>query len=118
MIVTIGTTIDTGKSARPSPPRAPWCLFLDVDGTLLDIAPTPDAVTVDASLLNLLRRLWRACDGAVAFVTGRSIAAVDALFEPLRFDGLAIAVGPRIPGEKRLAGPSDVRVWLESLLTA
>jgi trehalose 6-phosphate phosphatase len=249
------TTIDAGNSARPAPPHAPWCLFLDVDGTLLDIAPTPDAVRVDAALLNLLRRLERACDGALALITGRTIAAVDVLFEPLqlpiagvhgferrnaqghyfrptfggaglgflrseltalaqslhgvlledkgcafalhfrqapnlqeaiclrlarlvsaalpafdlldgdhvveikpvehdkataieafmreepfsgrtpvfigddttdldgfaamkRFDGLAIAVGSRIPGEKRLAGPRDVRAWLESLLTA
>jgi trehalose 6-phosphate phosphatase len=249
------TKLDFEKSAHLAPPQAPWCLFLDIDGTLLDIAPTPDAVTVDAALLNLLRRLERASDGAIALITGRPIAAVDALFEPLqlpvagvhgferrnaqghyfrpsfvgsglgllrsevtalaqslhgvlledkgcafalhyrqapnleeairvrlarlvsstlpafelldgdhvveikpvehdkstaieafmheepfsgrmpvfigddttdldgfvamkRFDGLAIAVGSRIPGEKRLAGPRDVRAWLESLLTA
>src|SRR5688572_8197409 len=249
------TKTDSGKFAQPAPPQAPWCLFLDVDGTLLDIAPTPDAVSVDAALLNLLRRLERACDGAIALITGRPIAAVDALFDPLllpvagvhgferrnaqgcyfrpafvgfglsflrsevtalaqslhgvlledkgcafalhyrqapnleedirlrlarlvsaalpafelldgdhvveikpvehdkataieafmqeepfggrvpvfigddttdldgfaamkRFNGLAIAVGSRIPGEQRLAGPRDVRAWLESLLTA
>jgi len=248
-------TIDSGTPARPAHPRAPWCLFLDIDGTLLDIAPTPDSVSVDAALLDLLRRLERTCDGAIALITGRPIAAVDALFDPLRlpvagvhgferrnaqghyfrpafvgsglgflrsevtalaqslhgvlledkgcafalhyrqapdveeairlrlarlvdatlpsfelldgdhvievkpvehdkstaieafmqeepfsgrmpvfigddttdldgfaavkrFDGLAIAVGSRIPGEKRLDGPRDVRNWLESLLTA
>jgi trehalose 6-phosphate phosphatase len=78
------TTIDSGKSVRPEPPQAPWCLFLDIDGTLLDIAPTPDAVSVDAALLDLLRRLERACDGAIALITGRPIAAVDALFNPLQ----------------------------------
>jgi trehalose 6-phosphate phosphatase len=62
----------------------PWCLFLDIDGTLLDIAPTPDAVKVDTELLNLLRRLGRACDGAIALITGRPIATVDALFDPLQ----------------------------------
>jgi trehalose 6-phosphate phosphatase len=72
------------ESAPPVHPRAPWCLFLDVDGTLLDIAPTPDAVDVDARLLELLPRLERACGGAIALITGRSIAAVDALFDPLR----------------------------------
>jgi trehalose 6-phosphate phosphatase len=248
-------TIANQGSDRPAPPDAPWCLFLDIDGTLLDIAPTPDAVSVDASLLDLLRRLERACDGAIALITGRPIATVDALFDPLllpvagvhgferrnarghyfrpafigsglsflrsevtalaqawhgvlledkgcafalhyrqapnleesirlrlarlvsaarpafelldgdhvleikpvehdkstaieafmqeepfigrapvfigddttdldgfaamkRFNGLAIAVGSRIPGEKRLAGPRDVRAWLESLMTA
>jgi len=247
------TSTDSTGYAPPAPPPGQWCLFLDIDGTLLDIAPTPDAVVVDPSLLGLLRRLNRACDGAVAFVTGRSIADVDALFSPLqlpvagvhgferrnsqghffrpgyvgaglgflksevtaiaqshhgvlledkgcafalhyrqapkleetirlrlarlvsvarpsfelldgdhvveikpvehnkataieafmqeepfagripifigddttdldgfaaikRYDGLAIAVGSRIPGERRLAGPRDVRIWLESLL--
>jgi trehalose 6-phosphate phosphatase len=246
---------DRGQSTRPALPQAPWCLFLDIDGTLLDIAPTPDSVEVDASLLNLLRRLERTSDGAMALITGRPIAAVDALFAPLqlpvagvhgferrnaqghyfrpgyvgaglsylrsevtaiaqslhgvlledkgcafalhyrqapnleetlrlrvahlvsaalpafemldgdhvveikpvehdkstaieafmqeepfagrmpvfigddttdldgfaamkRFNGLAIAVGSRIPGERRLAGPRDVRAWLESLLVA
>src|SRR3954465_11348530 len=71
------------QCTRPAPPQAPWCLFLDIDGTLLDLAPTPDAVTVDSTLLNLLRRLERACDGAMALITGRPIAAVDSLFAPL-----------------------------------
>ncbi len=77
------TTIAIQGFGRPAPPDIPWCLFLDIDGTLLDIAPTPDAVSVDASLLDLLRRLERACDGAIALITGRPIAAVDALFDPL-----------------------------------
>jgi trehalose 6-phosphate phosphatase len=250
-----GTSKDLGGLARPPLPQAPWCLFLDIDGTLLEFAPTPDAVKVDAGLLELLRRLERRCGGALALITGRPIAAVDALFDPLqlpvagvhgferrnaqgryfrpgyagaglsllrsevtalaqnlhgvlledkgcafalhyrqapnleetirlrlarlvsaalpafelldgnqvvevkpvehdkataieafmqeepflgrvpvfigddttdldgfaavkRFEGLAIAVGSRIPGEQRLAGPRDVRAWLESLLTA
>ena len=83
MIKPLSTSNDVGKFARPAPPQAPWCLFLDVDGTLLDIAPTPDAVSVDAALLNLLRGLARACDGAIALITGRPIAVVDALFDPL-----------------------------------
>jgi trehalose 6-phosphate phosphatase len=255
MVTTPSTSTDAEEFARPVPPQVPWCLYLDIDGTLLDIAPTPDAVNVDAALLDLLRRLELACGGAIALITGRPIAAVDALFHPLllpvagvhgferrnaqghyfrpafvgsglsylrsevralaqslhgvlledkgcafavhyrqapnleetirlrlarlvsaalpafelldgdhvveikpvehdkssaieafmqeepfmgrmpvfigddttdldgfaamkRFNGLAIAVGSRIPGEKRLAGPRDVRAWLESLLAA
>jgi trehalose 6-phosphate phosphatase len=75
------------EPAHPQPPeipRSPWCLFLDVDGTLLDIAPTPGSVRVDAGLIDLLRRLERACGGALALITGRPIAEVDALFDPLR----------------------------------
>jgi trehalose 6-phosphate phosphatase len=78
------TSNDAHQSARPAPPKAPWCLFLDIDGTLLDIAPTPDSVIVDPTLLDLLRRLERACEGAIALITGRPIAAVDALFAPLQ----------------------------------
>ncbi|MET0657828.1 MAG: trehalose-phosphatase, partial [Steroidobacteraceae bacterium] len=77
------TSSDSGLDTRPALPQAPWCLFLDIDGTLLDIAPTPDSVNVDQALLNLLRRLERACDGAIALITGRPITAVDALFAPL-----------------------------------
>lgn len=61
----------------------PRCLFLDVDGTLLDIAPTPDSVRVDAALVDLLRELDRAFDGALALISGRPIVEVDDLFEPL-----------------------------------
>lgn len=75
---------DSRGCATPAPPREPWCLFLDIDGTLLEIAATPGAVVVDPSLLALLRRLHRACDGALALVTGRSIADADALFYPLQ----------------------------------
>jgi trehalose 6-phosphate phosphatase len=72
------------------PPRADavresWCLFLDVDGTLLEIAPTPDAVRVDDHLTQLLADVTHALDGAVALVSGRAIAALDQLFSPRRW---------------------------------
>jgi trehalose 6-phosphate phosphatase len=57
--------------------------FLDVDGTLLDIAPTPEEVVVGSELLSLLRSLSVCSEGAVAFVSGRSIATLDQLFHPL-----------------------------------
>jgi trehalose 6-phosphate phosphatase len=60
-------------------------LFLDVDGTLLDIAPTPDAVRVDDALRQLLCDVATALDGAVALVSGREIASLDRLFEPQRW---------------------------------
>ena len=62
-----------------------WCLFLDVDGTLLEIAPTPDAVRVDDHLTQLLADVSNALDGAVALVSGRAIAALDQLFAPRRW---------------------------------
>ncbi len=61
-----------------------WAVFLDVDGTLLPLAETPDAVVVSARLRAVLNRLVPALDGAVALISGRQIAALDQLFEPLR----------------------------------
>jgi len=58
-------------------------LFLDVDGTLLEIAATPESVVVEPDLLALLRTLVARAHGAVAFVSGRSIAVLDDLFQPL-----------------------------------
>lgn len=60
-------------------------LFLDLDGTLLDIAPTPETVRVEPGLVELLLALREALGGAVAIVTGRRIADVDALLAPARF---------------------------------
>src|SRR5258707_1830739 len=58
-------------------------LFLGVDGTLLDIAPRPDAVEVKAGLLDDLAAAERALGGALALVSGRPIAELDRLFAPL-----------------------------------
>jgi len=59
-------------------------LLLDVDGTLVDIAPTPSEVSVPPSLRRALARLVEGTDGAVALVSGRSVADLDRLFGPLR----------------------------------
>lgn len=76
---------DLVRSPRPAAPDLPWCLFLDVDGTLLEIAATPDAVRVDDHLRQLLSDVSRALEGAVALVSGRAIAALDQLFAPRRW---------------------------------
>jgi trehalose 6-phosphate phosphatase len=59
-------------------------LFLDVDGTLLDIAPRPEAVVVAPGLVDDLAACQRALGGALALVSGRPIADLDQLFAPLR----------------------------------
>jgi trehalose 6-phosphate phosphatase len=76
-----------------------WALFLDIDGTLLDLAPTPSAVVVPPDLPPLLQALGRALNGAVALVTGRSLADVDALFAPL-----TLTAAGQHGAEIRLAG--------------
>ncbi len=59
------------------PARA--ALFLDLDGTLIDLAATPDAVVVPAELPGLLAAWEARLGGALAIVTGRTVETVDAL---------------------------------------
>lgn len=58
--------------------------FLDVDGTLLEIAETPSGVRVDAALIDMIRRLHACSGGAVALISGRRVVDIDALFPGLR----------------------------------
>ena len=62
----------------------PLALFLDVDGTLLDIAQRPEEVAVPEDLGALLQSAWQALEGAMALVSGRAIGDLDGLFAPLR----------------------------------
>src|ERR1700728_4627285 len=57
-------------------------LFLDIDGTLIDLAPTPDAVIVPSYLPGTLRRLSERLGGALAILSGRKLADIDNLLEP------------------------------------
>lgn len=61
-----------------------WAIFLDVDGTLIPIAATPEAAQPAPSLLPLLEALRQGCAEALALVSGRSLASIDRLFAPLR----------------------------------
>ncbi len=58
-------------------------MFLDIDGTIVDIADNPKSVVVSPELKKLVGDLEECLNGAVAFVSGRSIAEVDNLFKPL-----------------------------------
>lgn len=70
-------------ASMPPIPERP-ALFLDVDGTLLEIASRPESVRADAAIVSLLAAVSRALGGALALVSGRSIAQIDSLFAPLR----------------------------------
>ena len=59
-----------------------FALFLDVDGTLVEIAATPEAVIVAPGLPTLLAELDRQLDGAVAIVSGRPLSQIDELLHP------------------------------------
>lgn len=68
-----------GLQSRPPAPCIACAFFLDVDGTLLDIADTPSAVRVDMELLELIEKLSRISGGALALVSGRSISDLEEL---------------------------------------
>lgn len=77
----------------------PIALFVDFDGTLVDIAPSPDAVVVPPGLPDRLYSLYSALDGAVAVVTGRTIDAIDGFLPSQQF-----AVSGGHGAERRLLG--------------
>lgn len=57
--------------------RTEWAYFLDVDGTLIDFADSPGGAHVDDALLGLVARLHHACGGALALVSGRTLADLE-----------------------------------------
>ena len=95
-------------------------LFFDIDGTLLDLAPTPDLVEIPAGMHGLLEHLFAATGGATAFLTGRSIAAVDKLFAPLRLPavgghGAEFRLAPDMQVERAAPLPENLRHGLKDL---
>ncbi len=72
------------------PDLADTCLFLDVDGTLVEFASTPQGVHIDPALIQTLPRARGALNGALALVSGRRIETLDGLFSPLRFAAAGI----------------------------
>jgi trehalose 6-phosphate phosphatase len=93
-------------------------LFLDVDGTLVDLEPTPDAVSIPPSLVEELATAGRRLDGALALVSGRPIDELDRLFQPLRLpaSGIHGAEIRYLPGEPKrslTSGRLPPAVWIE-----
>ncbi|OAG77304.1 Trehalose-6-phosphate phosphatase [Acetobacter malorum] len=89
--------------------------LLDFDGTLVDIAPTPDSVVVPEGLPETLRRLRAACGDALAIVSGRSIDQIDHFLGDIPFavageHGIAVRHRPGGPIE-RAALPSVPQSW-------
>ena len=71
------------EAGSEAPPPHSWALFLDVDGTLIEIAEAPDAVHVDEGTAGLLERLRSRLGGALALASGRSLDVLDRFFSPL-----------------------------------
>ncbi len=60
-----------------------YAIFLDFDGTLVDIADQPSAVRIDAALVHNIEAICRRVDHALAVVSGREIAVIDRFMHPL-----------------------------------
>lgn len=73
------------NSANIPAPSPDWCLFLDVDGTLIEFSDSPSDTRPDGGLNRLLSAIDRSLGGSLALVSGRSILSLDALFAPSRF---------------------------------
>jgi len=85
---------DTPQSRKVSPqllaselaPRlGEYAILLDIDGTLLDLAPTPREVWVPPGLAETLSKLYDRTSGALALVSGRSLNDIDLIFAPEQF---------------------------------
>ena len=72
-----------GDEWRARVSTAQTAFFLDVDGTLLDFKPRPEDVVADEELRALLAELLADAGGAVALVSGRTIADLDRIMSPL-----------------------------------
>lgn len=88
-------------------------MFLDVDGTLLNLAEHPDAVIVPEGLVSLLGRLKSSLQGALALISGRSLASLDVLLGEAKLD----AAGCH-GAEIRLAGIKQVFATADDILPA
>ena len=79
------THVDTELADRLEVPELRQCaLLLDIDGTILDLAPAPQEVWVPAELRHTLSRLEDLTGGALALVSGRSLHDIDLIFSPLQ----------------------------------
>jgi len=77
-------TEETTAHLRPPPElESGISLFLDLDGTLLELVDRPDRVVADDGLRTLLARLHQRLKGRVAVVSGRSLAQIDVILGPL-----------------------------------
>lgn len=106
--------------ATPPEPENDWALFLDLDGTLLEIARTPDSVVVPHDLIRDLAAASAALGGALAVVSGRPLTEVDALLTPLRLPGGGEhGAVVRLPsGDRDEVDQQVPRDWVEALTAA
>jgi trehalose 6-phosphate phosphatase len=102
----------TAVSTPHAPDLRHSAILLDIDGTILDFAPSPHQVSVPAGLRETLTHLSSLTGGALALVSGRSIDDIDAIFSPLRVaaigvHGAEMRTGAHAPVQQRAVPLSD-----------
>jgi trehalose 6-phosphate phosphatase len=105
-IVTQPTANDVAMDHLASLDPKSVALLLDVDGTVIDIAPSPHEAHVPQDLCDTLQRLCERSGGALALVSGRPIHDLDRLFAPLKLP----AVGGHGAETRLHAGETPARV--------
>jgi trehalose 6-phosphate phosphatase len=82
-IDTVGPDLEHAQKL-PNLDLRQYAILLDIDGTILDLAPSPQQVQVPADLRQTLERLGELTEGALALVSGRPLANIDLIFAPLK----------------------------------
>lgn len=93
-------------------------LFLDVDGTLVDLQPSPHDVHIDGELMALLQELNTLSGGALALISGRPIAQLTSLFAPLRMPMAGIHGLERLSAQGVMHRPTIFGERLDALRVA
>ena len=97
-------------------------LFLDLDGTLLEIAATPELVVVPPNLPGILLQLHTLLGGALAIVSGRSLKTIDRYLQPFKSaaageHGVTLRFSDGTV-EEMPAGLAVTQAWRDSLVAA
>ena len=100
-----------GAEISLMPDLGKCAILLDIDGTILDLAPSPQQVWVPTGLRQTLARLDALTGGAVALVSGRLLNDIDLIFSPLQLAGIgghgaelrAMAGGPAVQRARPIA---------------
>lgn len=95
-------------------------LFLDLDGTLADIAAEPSIVTIESATIETLAELSLRLGGALAIISGRELTDIDRLFAPTKLPVAAVhgALRRNAYGEILQGNTADVFEEIERTLIA
>ena len=115
------SVIDRAGAEVPLPKSVgDLAIFLDVDGSLIDIAETPDSVVIPQDLPGALEHISEAASGALSLVSGRSLETLDRFFAPAKLTAIGLHGGEiRLPnGRVQLAPIPPILETLRPQLTA